>query len=63
MNLMIDCSKVLITPNGSNTFTVEISGEVTYDCQLEHYIDYLGEKYGNEFLQAIKKRYNLVEDE
>ena len=62
MNLKIDCRKVEITPGVyPDKVTVEIIDEEIYSGQLEHYIDVLFEKYGDEFLDSVKKRFDLEE--
>ncbi len=64
MNLKIDCKNISIK-HGTycDNIEVEIINEECYPEQLEHYVDYLNEKYGTEFLNAIKKRFDLQEVE
>ena len=63
MNLKIDCKNVKITPGTyPDNVTVEVQDETCYDEQLEHYIDYLYDKYGKRFIDEIKDRFDLMDD-
>ncbi len=62
MNLKIDCKNFKVSHGQEcNLLEIEIENELIYDGQLEHFIDYLNEKYGRDFVQAVKKRYELEE--
>lgn len=66
MNLKIDCKNVKTTPttdlNGQLLLTIEVEGEECYSGQLEHYLDYLSEKYGRDLIVELKNRFGLVEE-
>jgi len=63
MNLLIDCKNVKISNGQAGNIEVEIIEELAYPEQLDHYIDYLKERYGSDFLWAIKRRFDLQEME
>lgn len=65
MRLKVDCKSVQVNYSGSDEkcVEVEIYGEYCYEEQLEHYIDYLNDKYGSSFVKAIKSRFSLIEEE
>jgi hypothetical protein len=64
MRLKIDCKSVEVNYSGNDEkcVEVEIYGEHCYTEQLEHYIDYLKQTYGEEFKEAVKSRFNLSEE-
>ena len=62
MELLIDCKKVNISHGEyGNTVTVRIDLEERTKEQLEHYIDYLYDTYGSEFVDKIITRFDLLE--
>ena len=64
MNLLIDCKNFKVSHGQEcGLLEIEILEELTYDGQLEHHIDYLNDKYGRDFLNAIKARFDLQEVE
>jgi len=64
MKLMIDCKDVRISQGTYTPYvTVVLEGEDTNEEQLDHYIDYLHNTYGKQFLTLIKERFNLTEED
>lgn len=64
MKLKIDCKYVKITQGDGYGYTeVEIDQEYLTTEQLDHYIDYLNDKYGKLFLSMVMDRFELIDRE
>ncbi len=64
MKLKIDCKYVKITQGNTHGYTeVEIDQEYLTTEQLDHYIDYLNDKYGEQFLNMVMDRFELIDRE